>query len=212
MEALYIILIVLGIFILWQILIRLFRKLVHFPAPAFIGRLLDSNFRRWEYPPNRIIERSGIKQGMYVLELGCGSGSYTTYMARVVGADGKIYALDIESKMLKQLENKLAKPENKDINNVELVNKSAYELPFPDNSLDLVYTVTVLEEIPDKHKALSEVWRVLKPGGLLAVTEQLIDPDFPLKSTTVKLGQAAGFVLDSSKGNLWTYTVRFKKP
>jgi len=207
-----ILLIILGIFVLWQIIIRVFRKLFHFPAPAFIGRFLDSNYRRKVQSPAKLIERSGIKKGMKVLDLGCGSGTFTTFAARTVGETGKAYALDIEPKMLKQLENKLAKPENQGIKNIEIINKNAYELPFDDNFLDVVYMVTVLQEIPDKKRALREIRRVLKPGGILAVTELLPDPDYVFKFQTIKLVEKAGFVLDKALGNLWNYTVRFKKP
>lgn len=198
--------------ILWLSLAKLVRKLYHFPAPAFIGRILDSGYRRWLQPPTQMIQRSGIKEGMKVLDLGCGPGTFTTLVARAVGPSGKVYALDIQKDMLKQLERKLAKPENRDIKNVELINSSAYELPFEDNSLDLVYMVTVLPEIPDRNKALQQVKRVLKAGGLLAVTELFPDPDYPWKSTTIKFGTKAGFVVDEVSGNFFNYTVRFKKP
>jgi len=203
---------ILGLLLLHQVVMRIVRKLVHFPAPAFIGRFLDSNYRRKLQPPDKIIQRSGITKGMRVLEVGCGSGAYTTFVARAVGEEGKVYALDIQPEMLQQLEHKLAKPENEDIKNIELVNSSAYDLPFDDGSLDLVYMVTVLQEIPDRSKALQQVRRVLKPGGVLAVTEWLVDPDYPWKSTTIRLGREAGFHLDEALGNFWQYTVRFRKP
>jgi len=203
---------ILGLLLLHQVVMRIVRKLVHFPAPAFIGRFLDSNYRRKLQPPDKIIQRSGITKGMRVLEVGCGSGAYTTFVARAVGEEGKVYALDIQPEMLQQLEHKLAKPENEYIKNIELVNSSAYDLPFDDGSLDLVYMVTVLQEIPDRSKALQQVRRVLKPGGVLAVTEWLVDPDYPWKSTTIRLGREAGFHLDEALGNFWQYTVRFRKP
>jgi len=203
---------ILGLLLLHQVVMRIVRKLVHFPAPAFIGRGLDSNFRRRLQPPDKIIQRSGIRKGMRVLEVGCGSGAYTTFVARTVGEEGKVYALDIQPEMLQQLEHKLAKPEDEDIKNIELVNSSAYDLPFDDGSLDLAYMVTVLQEIPDRSKALQQVRRVLKPGGILAVTEWLVDPDYPWKSTTIRLGREAGFHLDEALGNFWQYTVRFRKP
>ena len=212
MTALQVILIVLGAFLLWQVLIRVVRKLYHFPAPAFTGRFLDSKVRRWVQPADKLIERSGIKQGMTVLDLGCGSGAFTTFVARAVGKQGRVYAIDIQVAMLKQLERKLAKAENQDIENIELKQASAYQLPLEDGSLDLVYMVTVLEEIPDRGKALREIKRVLKPGGILSVTELLPDPDYPLRSTVIKTCQREGFVLDDSLGNLWNYTVRLKKP
>ena len=148
---------------------------------------------------------------MRVLEVGCGSGAFVTFVARAVGKTGKVYALDIQPAMLRQLKVKLTKPENQDIKNIKLILGSAYKLPFEDNSIDLVYMVTVLQETPDKQKALKEAGRVLKPGGVLAVTEFLPDPDYPLKSTTIKIGEEAGFILDKVLGNFWNYTVRFVK-
>ena len=209
---LIVILCILAFPILWVTLAKVVRKLWHFPAPAFIGRLLDSGYRRRIQPPSQLIERSGIREGMHVLDLGCGPGAFTPFIARAVGKKGKVYALDIQSDMLKQLERKLAKPENRDIQNVKLIEGNAYELPFSDNSLDLVNMVTVLQEIPDRNMASNEVKRVLKHGGLFAVTELFPDPDYPWKSTTIKLGEAAGFVVNQVAGNFFNYTVRFKKP
>lgn len=212
-KILLIVILVILIFpIFWVTVAKLVRKLVHFPAPAFIGRLLDSGYRREIQPPSQLIERSGIQRGMKVLDLGCGSGAFTPSVARGVGEKGKVYALDIQAAMLEQLERKLTQPENRDIRNIKLIESSAYELPFDNGSLDLVYMVTVLQEVPDRSKALREVKRVLKSGGILAVTELFPDPDYPWKSTTIKLGQAAGFVVDKVSGNFFNYTVRFKKP
>ena len=191
---------------------KIVRKLVRFPAPAYIGRLLDSGYRRKIQPPSHLIERSGMKKGMHVLDLGCGSGAFTPFIARTVGGKGKVYALDIQADMLKQLERKLSKPENKDIKNIKIIEGNAYELPFEDGSLGVVNMVTVLQEIPDRNRALQEAKRVLKSGGLLAVTELFPDPDYPWKSTTIKLGERNGFVLDEVSGNFFNYTVRFKKP
>ena len=212
MTALKVILIILGVILLYLVLSRLIKKLYRLPAPAFIGRFLDSDFRRRLQPPEKIIERSGIKPGMTVMELGCGSGAFTPFIARVVGEHGKVYAVDIQLAMLRQLERKLSKAENQDITNIELKQASAYALPFDEASLDLVYMVTVLQEIPDRSRALREVRRVLKAGGILAVTEFLPDPDYALRTTTVKICQREGFVLDDNLGNLWNYTVRFRKP
>ncbi len=203
-----IVLYVLAAFIIYQILIRLIRKVFHFPAPAFIGRFLDSNIRRAMQPPAALIRRSGIQPGMRVLEIGCGSGAYTLEMARAVGATGKVVALDIQPGMLEQLKNKLTRSENTDIRNVEPLLASAYQLPFQNGSFDAAFMITVLQEIPDKWRALAEVRRTLRPGGIVAVTEWLFDPDYPLKQTTLRLLKEAGFGNIDSSGNLWTYTVR----
>ncbi len=212
MTALKVTLIVIGAILLCLMFFRIIRKLYRSPAPPLIGRLLDSAVRRWLQPPAKLIERSGIRRGMLVLDLGCGSGAFTPFVARVIGEEGKVYAVDIQPKMLKQLEHKLAKAENQDLTNIELKLAGAYSLPFEDETLDLVYMVTVLPEIPDRGRALREIKRALKPGGILSVTEFLPDPEYPLPSTTIKIGQREGFILDEHTGNLWNYTVRFKKP
>ena len=212
MTALKVILGILGFLFLYQVVIRITRRIFHFPAPAFVGRFLDSDFRRRLQPPDKLIRRSGISEGMTVVDLGCGSGAYTTFVARAVGPRGRVYAVDIQPAMLKQLESKLARAENRDVTNIELRQASAYDLPFDDASVDLVYLVTVLQEIPDKDRTLREVRRVLRPGGMLAVTEFLPDPDYRSVATTVKMCQAAGFTWDDAQGNPWNYTARFSKP
>ena len=212
MHVLKIILIILGAIIIWLIFIRILRKLVHFPAPSFIGRFLDTNHRRRLQPPDQRIRASDITKGIKALEIGCGSGAYTTFIAKAIGNEGKVYALDIQPKMLEQIKKKLDKVENKDIKNIELVLASAYELPFSDNFLDLVYMVSVFQEIPDKNKTLMEIKRVLKPGGILSISEFFIDPDYPLRSTTIKQGKQAGFNKEIASGNFWNYTIKFSKP
>jgi ubiquinone/menaquinone biosynthesis C-methylase UbiE len=202
---------VLGIFLLYQAILRFIRKRYHFPVPAFVGRFLDSDLRRAMQPAQPIIERSGIRPGMRVLEVGCGSGSYTTFIARAVGQDGEVCALDIQPQMLAQIDRKLNLPENSDIRNIRLYEGSAHELPFDDDTFDVVYFITVLQEIPEPGRALHEAHRVLKPGGKLAVTEFLFDPDYPLPFTTVRLGREAGFQVDDLLGSMWTYTARFEK-
>lgn len=148
---------------------------------------------------------------MAVLDLGCGSGAFTPLLARVVGALGKVYAVDIQPGMLRQLERKLGKAEHQDIRNVELKQASAYKLPFKDKVLDLVFMVAALQEIFDRERALREIRRVLKPDGILAVTEFLPDTDYPLRSATIELCQGEGFIPGDNLGNFWNYTVRFRK-
>ncbi len=191
---------------------RLLRRFVHFPAPAIVGFALDSDLRRKAQPPDPIIDRSGITLGMRVLEVGCGSGAYTTHVARAVGEAGTVATLDIQARMLAQLARKLRRPERRDVHSVRLHEGDAYALPFAGASFDLVYLITVLPEISDRQRALREVRRVLKPGGILAVTEFLPDPDYPMPGTTLQRGQRAGFEVEGVFGNLWTYTARFRKP
>ena len=113
--------------------------------------------------------------------------------------------------MINKLENKIKKTENMDIHNIIPKVADAYELPFSNDSLDLVYMVAVLQEIPDKRRALNEVYRVLKSNGILSVSEFLPDPDYPFRNTTKKMCEKAGFGLKDCNGNLFNYTLQFEK-
>ncbi len=199
------------IIFLVEVVFRIIAKLFPFPAPSLTGIFLDSGFRRIIQPPAKVIKRSGIKEGMRVLEVGCGSGAFVDRVARAIGQNGRLYALDINPGMLRQTERKLARPENIDIRNVELVRSNARDLPFADETFDLVYMVTVLHEIPDRMKAVKEVNRILKPGGIFSVTELLIDPHYPLRSTVIRVCSKADFITLETFGNFFNYTIRFKK-
>ena len=200
---------IIGVVIGVQVMMRLVKRWIHVPAPAFLGFFLDSRIRRWMQPPERTIARSGLRPGMRVLEIGCGSGAHTLLAARTVGPRGEVVALDVQQGMLDQLIAKLRQGENADVDNVTTVLGDAEDLSFPDNAFDLVMMVTALPEIPDQARALGEIHRVLRREGTLAVTEFLPDPDYPLAATTIRRGLDAGFVVEALEGNLWTYTVRF---
>lgn len=207
-----VLLIIPALFVFLWILLSVIGRIRPFPVPYFMGKYLDSNYRRIIQPPDKLIKRSGIKEGMRILEAGCGSGAFTNYIAREVGDKGKVYAADIQPEMLEQLKKKLKHFENIDITNVTLIGCDACKMPFEDNYFDLVSMVAVLQEIPDKQKALQEIKRVLKSHGILAITEFIFDPDYPLKSTTIRECESAGFFFDVVEGSVVNYTARFIKP
>jgi hypothetical protein len=66
-----IVLVLLGLFVALQVVARVARRFLHFPAPFWIDVLLDSPMRRLWQPPGKLIARSGIAPGMTVLEVGC---------------------------------------------------------------------------------------------------------------------------------------------
>lgn len=200
---------VIGGFGLYQVLLRLVRRYWHFPAPAFITIFLNSPLRARLQDPQQVITRSGIKEGQQVLEIGCGGGFFLPFAAHTVGAEGRVYGLDIAMDMLARCRRHMSQFPADLQRRVELVQRSAYELPFEDGSLDVVYLVAALMEIPDPQRCLTEARRVLKPGGILAVSEFLVDPDYPGRKTTIYCGEQAGFNVSAVEGNLWNYTVRF---
>ena len=192
-----------------QIGIRMLRRYKHFPAPPFIAAFLDSPIRKAMQPPEEIVTQVGIKPGMTVLELGPGPGTFTIEAARRVLPGGKVIAVDIEPRMLARLRDKAV---HLGVNNLQIHQSDAYHLPVSDASIDLAFMVTVLAEIPDRARALAELRRVLRPGGILSVSELVTDPDYPRQSTVIRWCQTAGFRHESSHNHLLWYIANFRKP
>jgi len=204
---------VFGLLLLSQVVSRILVKIFHYSPPVshITGPILDSRVRALIQPPSQIIKRSGIKKTMKVLDIGCGGGMFTVYASKAVGNDGCVYALDIQKEMLEQLKEKLVSVKDGDYGTVIPLEGSADKLPVKSASLDLVYIISTLQEITERGRALLEIKRVLKRGGILSISETAVDIDYFLKSTVVKFCREAGFTLDSFNGNFFSYTLRFIK-
>lgn len=194
------------LFLVLQIVVRLVRKIYPFPIPAAMIRLIDNPLRRRFFSAAKTLDLVGIRPGMQVLELGAGFGFFTLEAAPRVGPMGKLYSVDIEPQAIAILKQKI-----QNLTNVEARVGDAYELEFPDESLDLAFLVAVLGEIPDPVRALREIHRVLKADGVLSITEMLPDPDYPLRRTVVRWCREAGFELAEKGGNFFYYTLNFRK-
>jgi ubiquinone/menaquinone biosynthesis C-methylase UbiE len=203
--------IILGIPILFLILhtvVRIVRYFFKFPIPEFLAGAIDNPLRRRIQPPDETAARHGIQPGMRVLEVGPGNGRYTLATARQVGESGQVVTVDIEPKMIERVR---ARAEAEGVANVDARVADVYNLPFDEGSFDAAYMIAVIGEIPDPDRAMQEFQRVLKPGGTLAFSELLMDPDYPRASTLVRKASAAGFRLREKVGNLFYYTLVFEK-
>jgi SAM-dependent methyltransferase len=197
-----------GLALFWLVLIRILAKLTGGePCPYALAWLVDSPLRRWYM--GGVLDRVGIQPGERVLELGPGPGAFTVGAARRTEPGGSLVAVDIQPKMIAAVERKVKEA---GLTNVETRVANSYELPLEDESVDRAFLVTVLPEIPDQQRALAELRRVLKPGGTLSITEEFLDPDYPLARTTIRWAEGAGFELAARHGNWWIYTLNFKKP
>jgi len=196
------------IFIFLHTIIRVIRYFYKFPIPQFLANAIDNPLRRKIQPPGETAIRHGIKEGMNVLEIGPGNGRYTIEAARQVGQNGKITIIDIEEKMIERVKNRM---KNEGIKNIEAQVANVYKLPYQNNSFDLIYIITVFNEIPHQGDALKEFYRVLKPKGLLVFSELLLDPDYPLAKTLIGKAEKYPFRLKEKIGNFFYYTLKFEK-
>lgn len=103
-----------------------------------------------------------LKEGDIILDLGCGAGLDLYFYAKAVGAKGRVYGLDISEDMVSKAKSNM---ELVGIKNVEIKCGYSDNLPFDDNSFDVVASNGIYNLSPDKEKVMREVFRVLKPGG-----------------------------------------------
>ncbi|GJJ12944.1 hypothetical protein Clacol_007191 [Clathrus columnatus] len=108
-----------------------------------------------------------LKPDNYILDIGCGPGTITADFAALV-PNGKVLGMDYVPEVLEQ-GRKIAV--ERDLKNIEFMTGDIHALPFPDNTFDVVHTHQTLQHIHDPVKALSEMRRVTKPGGLVAARE-----------------------------------------
>jgi SAM-dependent methyltransferase len=112
-----------------------------------------------------------LSPGERVLDLGSGAGTDSLVAAQMVGEEGHVTGIDMTAAMLEKAR---AAADEMGMTNVEFVAGEAEQLPFPDESFDVVISNGVIDLIPDKDAVFSELHRVLVPGGRIQVADVTI--------------------------------------
>src|SRR5438445_6850359 len=133
-----------------------------------------------------------LQPGETVLDLGSGGGIDVLLSAKRVGPSGKAYGLDMTDEMLS-----LARENQKKagVGNVEFLKGAIESVPLPDNSVDVIISNCVINLSGDKDRVLAEAFRVLKPGGRLAISDVVVRGEVPAairKSMELWVGCIAG--------------------
>lgn len=141
--------------------------------------------------------RAELKPGEIVLDLGSGGGIDVLLSARRVGPAGKAYGLDMTGEMLA-----LARENKKEagIENAEFLEGEMEDIPLPGQSVDVVISNCVVNLSADKERVFSEIFRVLKPGGRLAISDVVFRGKVPAeirRSVELWAGCVAGALEES---------------
>jgi SAM-dependent methyltransferase len=174
------------------------------PIPAALRWVL-----RVPHPAGPLRRALQPAPGERVLEVGPGLGQNAVQVAEWVTSNGRVDILDVQREMLDAT---LSRAGQRGVANITatLADENAV-FPYGDATFDTAYLNSVLGEIPDPAFALSELHRVLRPGGRLVVGEVALDPDFVSWSRLQSLAAAAGFRLDKREGQRFVYFARYVK-
>jgi len=136
-----------------------------------------------------ILKRVGIEKGQTVLDFGCGGGNYTIPAAKIIGNEGKIYAVDEDGYKLKDLQEKVKSANLQNIKTIKTSGELNFE--FEDGAFDVVLLYDIFWyfslQSPKLLELLKEVYRILKLDGLISVYPEHIEAE-KLKQKMEKSG------------------------
>ncbi len=193
----------------WLALAKLLARVFPFPMPHRVSFILESWPRRITMPARTTLNRMGLAPGMVAVEVGPGTGYFTFEVAKRLKPGGRLVCVDVQPQMIERIREKIA---HYGADNIETYVASAEKLPLEDSGADFLFLISVLGEVKEESAVLTEAYRVLKPAGVLSVSEFLPDPHYRTKSEVRRLASGAGFEPVSVKGNFFVYTANFRKP
>ena len=126
------------------------------------------NMDKWmEYKGKEFLQDIGLKREHIALDFGCRHGTYTIPASLVVDRKGIVYAVDKNKKSLKEL---VLKVKEKEIKNIKILDSAEKtKILLPDESVDFVLLYDVLHLIENRERLLLEIYRILKPNGILSL-------------------------------------------
>lgn len=183
------------------------------PYPLWLSGLLDNAVTDKLSRTTLLIERAGVTEGMRVLDAGCGPGRLSIPLARRVGTGGIVVALDVQEGMLERVRRRAADQQLTNVRTLRSALEANVEAPeLLAANIDRAFLVTVLGEVSDPEGAMRTLYSALKPGGVLSVTEVIIDPDYQTRREVQTLGRRVGFEIEQSFGTPLAFTQNLRKP
>ncbi|MDH5680133.1 MAG: arsenite methyltransferase [Spirochaetota bacterium] len=140
---------------------------------------------------------ANVKPGEVVLDIGSGAGLDSFFASKLVGPSGKVYGLDMTQDMIDRATQNASQA---GITNVSFILGEAESIPLPDSTVDLVISNCVINLSPDKPAVFSEIFRVLKPGGRIVVSDILSEslPQEVMEDEGFYVGCVAGAISEAS--------------
>ncbi len=150
--------------------------------------------------PYKLLKTAGLKPGQKVLEVGCGPGFFTIPVAKIVGKEGIIYAVDVHPLAIKRVQKKI---EKEGIENVTPVLANASDTGLPDASIDLAFLFGLRYIAGGLENLILELHRILKPEAILS-----FEKTRGSKEKMIEEVERGGFVYSGNQRRIFLFRKR----
>ncbi|SPQ00950.1 Methylase involved in ubiquinone/menaquinone biosynthesis [Candidatus Sulfobium mesophilum] len=164
----------------------------HRVCPWWLGYLLASPLRRLLQDPEEIVSPH-VREGMTVLDIGCGMGFFSLPLAELVGETGKVVCIDLQEKMIEGLIKRAVKANLEKRIDARICPQNSLGVSDIDGEIDFALAFALVHEVPDKERLFSEIYDSMKQSGKLLLAEprgHVSEQEF---EKTVSMAQSAGF-------------------
>lgn len=150
------------------------------------------------------LDQFGIEEGFYLVDFGCGPGSYIEHASRLVGASGKVHAVDVHPLAIAAVHETISK---RNLKNINPVLATGYPVNIDSHSTDIIYALDMFHHIKDSQPFLKELHRLLKSDGTLFIENghQRLD------AARQKINASGYWQIMTAQGKLFTCVPKEKK-
>ncbi len=158
-------------------------------CPWWFGYTFDNPIRSFLHKPDQVVGEY-VAAGHTVADIGCGGGHFTLGLARLVGEEGKVIAVDVQERMLQRVRKRTQARGLGSVIDIRLCAAGSLGL---DEALDFALAFWMVHEVPDQRALMSEVRSVLKPSGRFLVAEPRVHVPAGRFRETIEAAREAGW-------------------
>ena len=176
-------------------------------CPWQLAPIIDNRLRPLIHNPQKLFAPY-VNEGMTVLDVGCGAGFTSLGLARLVGKEGKVIAVDLQSRMLDMVNERAIKKGLTDRVHIHLCSRDKIGLH---EDIDFAVAFFMVHEVPNVKSFLEEIYNLLKPGGQFFVTEPKIHVGLLAFQQIIQKSQDIGFTISERPTVVFGRTALLKK-
>ncbi len=176
-------------------------------CPNWLCFSLDNFIRKKLHDPTKILTQH-IKKDYFVLDVGSGPGYFSIPIAKMVGENGKLIAIDIQKGMLQQLEKKAYQNEVADRVVCQLITNEDFKVNVP---IDFVIAFWMIHEVPDKQIFMRSIYNAMKTGTTFLIAEPYLHVTGEMFDKSVAIAESIGFKIIDKPKIFFSRTVLLRK-